>query len=307
MTEATYEDGFGPLARRRERVRRAVRWTTRGLLGRSRTILAEIRWRLGDEIMAIPVYESLKTRYPASHLAVWCTFPDLLVGNPFVDSVNAEVAAPDKYILLRRAPRDVYRPAHYARLAGIDGPDGPPRLHYASWETPLLGLLPGAPEGRVAVCTGATWPTKRWPMDRWRTLCRAMEDAGHAVVQIGLGDDVAGVGLNLVDRTTVREAACVLRACSLLVCCDSGLMHLARAVGTPAVALFGPTDPAILIRNDAGLDVLTVGAECEGCWNRRAKAFSQGDCPEGRPAEECMARIDVDTVLSRVLNRSERR
>ena len=50
--------------------------------------------------------------------------------------------------------------------------------------------------------------------------------------------------VNLGGRTTLRELACLYRQAALVITTDSGPMHLAAAVGTPVVALFGPTDPA---------------------------------------------------------------
>lgn len=336
-----YEERFGPVERRLRRIRRGVAWRTKAMLGRPRSLLVEIRWRLGDEVMAIPVYEALKQRYPSSHLTVLCNYPGLLRDNPHVDAVNAESASPDKYLLLRGAPRDVFRPEQYARLAGVltkppvDATAetlglSAPRVYCENWHSPLLdelaGLLadqaggsappvhedalPERPEPAwngpafLAVCTGATWPTKRWPPALWRELCRRLADDGWHLVQLGRGDEDVGAGVSLIDRTTIEEAACILRAARLLICCDSGLMHLARAVGTPAVALFGPTDPSILIRDDPGFHALTNGRLCKGCWNireglpGRPRMEQEGVCPVG--IAECMETLTVDAVLARV-------
>src|SRR5690606_18723445 len=104
-------------------------------------------------------------------------------------------------------------------------------------------------------------------MDRWRALCRRLHDRGARLVELGIGDDPIGAGLCLVDRSTVRDAACVLRRADLLISCDCGLMHLALAVGTPAVALFGPTDPAFLMRDEPLLTAVRSGLPCAGLWN----------------------------------------
>ena len=66
-----------------------MRWSMKRLTRLQRRILVEIRWRLGDEIMAIPIYEALREQWPQSHIAVLCNHPDLLAGNPHVDAVNA--------------------------------------------------------------------------------------------------------------------------------------------------------------------------------------------------------------------------
>ena len=60
----------------------------------------------------------------------------------------------------------------------------------------------------------------------------------------------------------------MLHHADVSVCCDSGLMHLALAAGTRTVALFGPTEPAILVQNDPNLVAIETAQDCQGCWNR---------------------------------------
>lgn len=278
--------------------RRAARWAA----GKNASILIEIRWRLGDEIMMLPIYEGLKARHPSSHLAVWCNYPDLLAGNPYVDRVFGPDVTPiereyDMFMLLRGARRDEVRLEHTARVARIPPPTTAPRLYYDDWRSELLereGLV-GKPF--VVVSTGATWATKRWPIAHWRRLCGALADAGHTVVQIGSeADRRAGAAHDFAGRTTVREAACILRRARLLVSCDSGPMHLALAVGTPVLALFGPTDPAMLVHETAPLTAITNGRPCHGCWNHSRDEMKEGVCPLGIAG--CMSTIAPETVAA---------
>lgn len=291
---STYEDRFSRIGRWRRRAARRLRWAVKGLLGQPRIILVELRWRLGDEIMALPVIEALHHRYPKDRLNVWTHHPDLFAGNPAVAEVNGDTA-PGRYIFLRDAPRDTFRPAHYARLAGIAPPASRPAIRYREWPLPeTLGIEPPY----LAICTGASWMTKRWPIEYWRTLCRSLEDSGHRIVQVGDGDEEIGCGVSLVGKTTVREAALVLRHARLLVCCDSGLMHLARAADAPVLALFGPTTPDILHPEDPGLHIMTNGRPCQGCWNVSMQMTAEGICPLSVP--HCMDSIGPETVFQRI-------
>ena len=77
--------------------------------------MVEVKWRLGDEVMALPIYGALRAACPGCRLTVLRNYPELLEGNPFVDAVNRVAGAVDRYIPLRSAQRDVYRPEHYAR------------------------------------------------------------------------------------------------------------------------------------------------------------------------------------------------
>jgi heptosyltransferase-2 len=109
---------------------------------------------------------------------------------------------------------------------------------------PLIGLLPGAARG----------PAKRWPAEHFIAVGRrfAAEGAGLAVfggpAELALCAEVAaGIGpaaLDLAGRTPLPVWAAALARCAVVICNDSGGMHLAAAVGTPLVAVYGLTDPA---------------------------------------------------------------
>lgn len=295
MQEETYEDQFGRVSRRARRMMRAVRWPVKRVAGLPRGILVELRWRLGDEIMALPVFESLRAKYPSDHIAVLTNFPELFEGHPFVDSVNAVPSGVDRYLLLRGAPREVYRLQHYCRVAGVEMPVSRPHLYFQDWATPLLKGLKEGTGPLVAVAPGTTWPTKHWRMDRWQELCRRVQARGARVVELGRDTEAVGVGLNLIDRTSVRDAGCVLHQCDVLISCDSGLMHLALAANTPVVGLFGPTEPDILIRNEPNFYPIRSTLECRGYWNTAEMAPDMNVCPWKH--ECCLDSITVDHVM----------
>lgn len=298
MEQNSYEDRLGPLRRRAVRFVRAVRWRVKPLLGWQRTLLVELRWRLGDETMAIPIYEALRARFPDSRIHVLCQYPELLEDNPHVDAVNELPRACDRYVNLRSGPREACRIEHYARCAGVALPPNRPRLYYRDWTARPLEALPVGDGALVAVSSGASWPTKRWPTERWRALCTALLADGCRVVELGADQDEAiGVGTSLRGATSVREAACVLHAATLFVCCDSGLMHLALAAGTRVLALFGPTDPDILIRNEPKLLAVKAPRDCQGCWNRADEGGAPGTCPRGR--DSCLDAVGTEGVLAR--------
>ncbi len=115
----------------------------------------------------------------------------------------------------------------------------------ASDSTTWIGILPGAARG----------PSKRWPSKSFSTA--ATHIASHleakAVVlgvasEAPLCDEVAGAigssAISLAGKTSLTELAAALSKCSVVLCNDSGGMHLAAAVGTPVVAIYGITDPA---------------------------------------------------------------
>lgn len=112
-------------------------------------------------------------------------------------------------------------------------------------------LLPSAQ--LVALHPGSGRAEKRWGDERFITVGRWLQAQGYMLVLLG-GREEQGLArtlaralgpttINMVGKTSVPETAAILSRCRLLVCNDSGLMHLAVAVGTPVVAIFVSTDP----------------------------------------------------------------
>ncbi len=101
----------------------------------------------------------------------------------------------------------------------------------------------------VALAPGARWETKRWPEKNFIHLSQELESGGYGVLVVG-GDSerelcgrVAGDtgAVNTCGRLSLMETAAALQKASVLVTNDSAPLHIAEAVGTPVVALFGPT------------------------------------------------------------------
>jgi ADP-heptose:LPS heptosyltransferase len=109
--------------------------------------------------------------------------------------------------------------------------------------------------GATVVHPGAASGARRWPAERWAAVARAEHAAGRRVVvtggpgEEGLAAAVAGAaGLPaaavLAGRTDLLGLAATIDAAGRVVCGDTGVAHLATALGTPSVVLFGPTPPA---------------------------------------------------------------
>lgn len=293
----SYYEQWGPVARRMRRAGHRVKYLAKATMGLQPRLLVELRWRLGDEIMALPVFDALRRKWPPAHISVLTNYPDLFIDNPYVDAVNPRSPSPDIYYLLRGAPRDVLRVEQYAQGAGVHSPEVRPKLHYKSWDSPLLAELPEGDGPLVAIAPGASWRPKRWSGEAWRALAGNIEARGCRVIELCGADESVGIKHSFAGRTSVREAAVLLHTAQAVVAGDSGLMHLARAADTPVIALFGPTDPALLVGDDAGVERVTNGRECAGCWNA-GRMYTPGDCPIGEP--DCLGTIDVGDVAWRV-------
>ncbi len=163
----------------------------------------------------------------------------------------------------------------------------------------------GLKEGRiVAVAPGARWEAKRWPVENFCALAFEISSAGFDLLIVGgpeeenLGRRVekasTGAKLNAVGDMSVPETAAVLESSSLLVTNDSALLHLSESVGTPVIALFGPTvrEFGYYPRLEESVS-LEVDLECRPCSRNGARP-----CPLG--TRECLRSIDAESVMQRV-------
>lgn len=146
---------------------------------------------------------------------------------------------------------------HFATLDGIldnDTAIPPCRVYIPSARVAAAGECAAAlPGGRwLAVAPGANWPGKKWPADNYCALLTAVQGSFDAAILLGGAGDrttAAAVGatdfptLDMTGRTRLIEAAALIARATAFVGNDSGLGHIAAALGCPTVTVFGPGQP----------------------------------------------------------------
>ena len=156
-----------------------------------------------------------------------------------------------------------------------------------------LGIPPrGGSEGLIAVSPSARWKTKLWGDDKFTALVRQLPSR-RVVVTGSVADRprcelIAQGCRNLAGGTDLLELAELYSRCAVVITNDSGPMHLAAAVGTPVVAVFGPTDPGLTGPYGKQHVVLRAGIPCSPCLK---------DHCTHTPSMECMTRVTVEQVL----------
>ena len=187
------------------------------------------------------------------------------------------------------------------REAGIDAEGACPQLspqpEDAAW---ARAFVPDHGTDPVVVLHAGAEPSYRWDPDRFAAvgdhLC---QETGAIVVLTGgpgdrdlvrdISDRMQGEPLLAAGHTTLGQMAALLAEAGLLVSVDTSAGHLAAAVGTPVISLFGPGDPRIWAPQGERVTVLTAdGVDCLGCKADRCRK-------DGHP---CMAGIQVDDVLA---------
>ncbi len=206
----------------------------------------------------------------------------------------------------RKLPRMVERCAALALPKGEVLP--------AEWPAPQLIVPPREVEdwrrrhgltgnGRriVALAPGAVGPAKRWPPDYYTGLARALAADGKDVWVIGgpsekavATESAAADPAHIRDLTgdDLRNAILALEGADLAVSNDSGLLHVAAGIGTPAIGIFGPTSPWhwAPLNPIAGVIETTTELACRPCH--------KPDCRLQH--HRCMRDIPVERVLQAI-------
>jgi heptosyltransferase-2 len=171
------------------------------------------------------------------------------------------------------------------------------------------GKVGGELRAMVGLAPGSVWNTKRWPLEHYSRLGKLLAGSGHTVALIGGREDrelceaiASAIGdtgvLNAAGRLTLLQSAELIRHCRIIVSNDSAPVHLASAMQTPVIAIFGPTVPSFGFAPQGRDDEVIEhpGLTCRPC------SIHGGDvCPI--KTFVCMRKISPEAVYARVLAR----
>ncbi len=152
----------------------------------------------------------------------------------------------------------------------------------------------------IALAPGSVWPTKRWPEQYWIELLKQLEAQGKSCIIVGGPEDAAlgdrilknstGASRNAAGKLSIAGSAALLKRCSLLVSGDTAPVHLAVAVDTPVLTIFGPTVPEFGFAPIGDKDrVIGLDLSCRPCRIHGSKK-----CPLGH--HDCMKKLAPEMV-----------
>ncbi len=146
----------------------------------------------------------------------------------------------------------------------------------------------------VVLHPGARWVTKLWPAGSWAQLADWLSRQGFRVVITGsagdreLAEDITNrmsePALNLAGETSLAELAGLLKKARFAITADTGPMHLAAALGTRVVAIFGPTAPWRTGPFGEGHEIVRLDLPCSPCFKRQC------------PAPRCLSELSWETA-----------
>jgi heptosyltransferase I len=163
----------------------------------------------------------------------------------------------------------------------------------------------------VVIHPGAGWLTRRWYPDRFAAVADALSRTHQVKIAIigGRGGGKGETGLaesimqmmhypavNLANKISIKQLVALLHRTNLFIGNDAGPLHIASAIGTPVIAIFGPTDPAVNGPYNKNSVVLRKDLPCSCCRKKKCKTLA------------CMAQIavaDVVKAAERILDKEK--
>ncbi len=275
---------------------------------------------LGDVILTTPIIRALQERDPGTEIWVQTAQPEALAHNPHVSGV---ISGPAYQCFDARVELAYEYTPHlhaveaYARQAGVEPASRRPELFLTEAErdearTILAeaGLTPGGT--LIGLHASTSWPERTWPAERWDALAwELVVNRGCQVAVLGQPADGEVVPLpgavDLRGRLGLRQLMGVISSLDGLVGADSGLLHIATALGTPLVGLFGCVPSVKRLPEQGDFVALEADLPCADCLVRRPVPAFAAQCERDRV--DCMGALEVEDVwsaLDRVLSRAGR-
>jgi len=152
----------------------------------------------------------------------------------------------------------------------------------------------------INISASRRWSTKVWPHQNLVRLCEELGLRDMRVVVTGTSDDLAYADtlanslkgakiINACGKTTINELAALIKKCHVFISADSSPLHIASAVGTPFVALFGPTDVRRHLPPGKNCIVISRDLDCSPCYKTKCRT---NRCMKSITAEEVLEAID---------------
>lgn len=188
---------------------------------------------------------------------------------------------------------------YFNALAPLDIPVGPEALSFSFSKADAERVAAHA--GAVVLAIGAANATKKWPIDHFARLGEVIE---APIVIVGGSADwgdgetickrIGSRCTNLAGTLSLKESGALMAAARYSVCNDSVSFHMARAVGTRAFVIFGPTDPGMFTYNERAV-LIYRDEVCAPC-----SLHGDPRCPKGH--FNCMRKLSPEVVLKKITN-----
>lgn len=263
---------------------------------------------LGDTICLTGVIREYKKKHQNEKLFVKSNYPELFDYSKYAENVaeNASVQEFANTFKLdwRAFPerRNRHIVDNIAEQMGINikPEERIPEVFIKDYEIRIFERRFTLPKSRpvVVISPYSRWQSKDWSEQKWREVGQYLINKYNAfLIQVGKENEpYLGVGSNWLGMTDVRTLAILLNKSTMFLSVDNGIHHLAAAVGTTGIVLFGPLKPEHVAYPRITY-AINADFGCTGCYHKMEWDFDKP--PRFCPIEtyECMRNISVDQVV----------
>ena len=273
------------------------------VVNEKKNIMVRRKGARGDVLLCTPILRKLRGFYPKSRIVFETDFPEMIQGSGLVDQIiRFREEKSDGYDLVFDLSYE--RPGHenyideMAACAGIDVDDR--SLVFTVPESEIQWAreyIRNDSKRKIALHVGRSWKSREWPVDRFKKVgkyfvknenCSFLCLGDKETPYLGLGKDCRGF--------SVVKTAALIKVADALLGIDSLNMHIAAAVGTPAVVIYGCTSPDVVWSTGPHYPVWIDDLPCKGCRHKAGGTFV--DC--GRGDYACLDQITVDMVSEKL-------
>ncbi|MCA1612635.1 MAG: glycosyltransferase family 9 protein [Acidobacteria bacterium] len=229
---------------------------------------------LGNVIMLLPVLDAMAAAGRRVHLATRCEWVGALraLRPEFDIDDEGRLGTVDLDAATASLRPDSPRGEEFAELLGVAGPLGPPRLRVPEcWGRPFRRWA-----GAVGFAPEAGHPSREWPAGHSHMLAERLKGAPLLLLGTSAATPLP-CDLDTRGRLKLEELLGLLSVLRQLVCMDSGMLHLAAAVGVPTVCVFGGITPGFRIHPWQRVLALQAELGCCPC-DKRETCDGRYDC-----------------------------
>ena len=246
---------------------------------------------LGDELCMTPIYRNAKYSNPNTDIIVFGKHAqDILKYNPHV---IAAYDTYDRWLNIKRITdarivdikwhneagygHEMHLVDFYASQVGIELADKHLDLYLSDDDMEYAKWMDKLPRPIVCYNVDGGWRSREVPM---HLVAAELITMGTTVIQVGCGKSYTGVGYNMVGmNSSIRDLGAILSKADMYIGGDSGIFHIASAVGTKCVVVFGPVNSEYRI-HDPDRELAIYTSDCHGCFSPSTQDMViKGGCP----------------------------
>jgi ADP-heptose:LPS heptosyltransferase len=273
----------------------------------SKTVLIRRTSATGDVLLVTPIFRSLRKKWPDVKISLITGFPDIVTRNPNIDRLENGFRLPitnydhfyDLDFAYERRPM-IHIVKAYAEACDVKLDSYIPEVFPTSDDDRWADAT--VPRGRpiLIINPGPTaWVGRNWTNVKFAEVVNYWRKKGYFTVLTGfILNNSVPCDLDLRNRTTMHQLACLMRRASLYIGIDSFPMHLAVAADLPIAAVFGCIDPAYRLPPDTPYfrGVMAENVGCLGCNHYLQAPRVTTGC--FRDKVYCMDKLEPAQVIS---------